>query len=57
MKYKYQPKTKDELKEIIEKEIKIQGNNADLNMIDINCSPLSRSISKNFYIHGLCYFL
>ena len=34
MKYKYRPKTKDELKEIIEKEIEIQGNNADLNMID-----------------------
>ena len=34
MKYKYKPKTKDELKEIIEKEIEIQGKNADLNMID-----------------------
>jgi len=34
MKYKYQPKTKDKLMEIIDKEIKKQGNNADLDMID-----------------------
>ena len=34
MKYKYQPKTKEELKKIIEKEIEKQGYNANLNMID-----------------------
>jgi hypothetical protein len=31
---KVQPKTKDELKEIIEETIKLQGNNANLNFID-----------------------
>ena len=31
---KFQPKTKDELKKIIEDTIKEQGNNCDLNFID-----------------------
>ena len=34
--FKYHPKTKDELKECIIKELKIQGYHADLNCIDVS---------------------
>ena len=56
MKFKYflneegkvalQPKTKDELKKIIEETIKEQGNNCDLNFID---TSLIKDMSYLFY--------
>ena len=33
--YKYQPKTKEELKDIISQRIKDEGNDVDLNDIDV----------------------
>ena len=48
--YKYFPKTKEELKEIIEKRIKEEGNEADLNDIDVsNITDMSYLfLSTNF---------
>ena len=49
-KYKYFPQTKEELKEIIEKRIKEEGNEADLNDIDVsNITDMSYLfLSTNF---------
>ena len=50
-KYKYFPQTKDELKEIIKQRIKDEGNEVDLNDIDVSnitdMSSLFRNISFN----------
>ena len=45
--YNYHPKTKDELKELINKLIKERGNNADLN--DIDTSRIT-DMEKLFYL-------
>ena len=45
--YKYFPQTKEELKEIIEKRIKDEGNEADLNDIDVsNITDMSTLFSN-----------
>ena len=47
--YNYHPKTKDELKELIDKLIKERGNNADLN--DIDTSEIT-DMAYLFYYSG-----
>ena len=51
--YKYFPQTKEELKEIIEKRIKDEGNEVDLNDIDVsNITDMSELFVNFKYFNG-----
>ena len=50
--YNYHPKTKKELKEIIEKLIKERGNNADLNDIDVSAITDMTGVFYNSVFNG-----
>ena len=50
--YNYHPKTKKELKEVIEKLIKERGNNADLNDIDVSAITDMTGMFYNSVFNG-----
>src|SRR5574344_1306085 len=50
--YKYFPKTKEELKSIIEKRIKDEGNEVDLNDIDVSKITDMSSLFENTKFNG-----
>ena len=47
--YKYFPQTKEELQDIIKKRIKAEGNNVDLNDIDVSNITDMSDLFKNLY--------
>ena len=51
--YKYFPKTKEELKDIIKKRINEEGNEVDLNDIDVsNITDMSELFYEFYYFNG-----
>ena len=50
--YKYSPKTKEKLKEIIEQRIKEEGNEVDLNDIDVSEITDMSKLFKNTNFNG-----
>ena len=51
-KYKYSPKTKEELQDIIYQRIKAEGNNVDLNDIDVSNITDMSILFSNFDFNG-----
>ena len=50
--YKYSPKTKEELREIVEQRIKTEGNEVDLNDIDTSKITDMSELFKNLAFNG-----